>query len=164
MSTLSVALLKHAMTNTPHIIMLIGPPASGKSTWIQNNKQDHVIISTDDIIEMWGSELGLTYSEVWKTMFKDAERKMKEDYHQALMDNRNIIIDRTNMSKKIRSKLLFSVPENYWKYGIIFSASREELDRRLLQRPGKHIPAFVMDDMLERYEEPTLEEFDAIFV
>jgi predicted kinase len=159
------SMLKYARLGTPHVIMLIGAPASGKSTWILENNRDHTIISTDDLIDAWASEMGLTYSEAWKQGdLKDFERQAKASFHEALAADKNIIIDRTNMSKKIRRKFLVHIPKHYMIFGIVFKADREELDRRLLLRPGKYIPPYVMDDMLNRYEEPTEDEFDEVFV
>ena len=159
-----VSMVKHAMKNTPHCIMLVGAPASGKSSWILNNNQNHVIISTDNILEEWASKRGMTYSQAWKEAdLKKIEKQMKEEFHAALEAEQNIIIDRTNMSKKSRNKFLCHIPDNYWSYSIIFEVPREELNRRLLLRPGKHISDEVMDDILKRYEEPTNEEFDEVF-
>lgn len=149
---------------SPHVIILIGPPGSGKTSWIIKHRQDQIIISTDNLIEAWASERGLTYSEAWASApLGDIEKQMKAEYRAALLEDKNIIVDRTNMSKKIRHKLLCHVPTHYKKYAVLFEVDRKELDRRLLLRPGKHISAFVMASMMARYEEPTKEEFDEVF-
>jgi len=47
---------------------LVGVPASGKSTWVENQDwaKDYVIVSTDDFVEKYAADQGKTYNEVFK--------------------------------------------------------------------------------------------------
>ena len=48
--------------NTPELIVLIGLPGVGKSTWISNYLKDkteeYVIVSSDNYITKWAEEKG----------------------------------------------------------------------------------------------------------
>lgn len=146
----------------PWVKVLIGAPGSGKSTWIKNNVGDIddnvVIISSDDLLEKWGKVRGLTYSEAFnhaEFRFKDIETEMFSILDNAVANKNNLVIDRTNMSKKSRNRILSHVSKDYTRIAIVFNVDRKELDRRLAQRVGKHIPKNVVDGMLKSYEEPS---------
>jgi tRNA uridine 5-carbamoylmethylation protein Kti12 len=152
----------------PRLYMLIGVPGSGKSTWrnafLKSN--DAVIISSDDEIDAFAEDQGLTYSDAFKIVdFKKIDAKINADFSKAVKDKQDIIVDRTNMSKKSRSRFLSSLPANYEKHAIIFQCPEEELRRRLDKRAketGKFIPDQVLYTMLRNYQEPDLTEFDDI--
>lgn len=151
----------------PTITLLIGVPGSGKSTWTKNNTEGMTIVSSDDILEGFASHNGITYAEAWKRYHGEAETLFKEDLRAALLRGDHIIVDRTNMSKSTRNKILSQVPKSYLKYAALFQAERAEIDRRLTERAertGKVIGAEIVEDMLSRYESPTRDEFDEIFV
>ena len=42
----------------PKLYMLIGVPATGKSTWVEKHKGDALVISSDDLIEAYAAEQG----------------------------------------------------------------------------------------------------------
>ena len=88
----------------PHIIVLVGLPACGKSTFIQNGDfQNHEIISSDNLIEDYAKTVNKTYEEVFSEYIKIASRKILKIYDEALKSNKNIIIDRTNLTEKSRN-------------------------------------------------------------
>ena len=161
------------------MIMLIGPPGSGKSTYIagliavknllSNNNYQVAVISTDDIFEEMAKDTGITYSEAFgKFSYKEVEREMFNRLDRAIKENQNIIIDQTNMTVKSRARKLQKFPSNYSKEAVVFSVDRTELDRRLKQREtetGKSIPKHVVDSMLASYQEPTMDEgFNKIII
>lgn len=163
---------------THDLIMLIGLPGSGKSTYKTNflkNFPDFISLSTDDMIDKWGEENGKNYSEAFKILtenkgsdvpsLKNFEKKMFEDLKYHMEIGNSVIIDRTNMSANGRKKILVLVPSNYKKTAVVFKVKDEELARRLEKREqetGKHIPAFVLNMMKKNYQEPSSEEFDKI--
>ena len=148
----------------PKIIVLVGPPGSGKSTWTKkylSDNSDTVVASSDDILDQYAAKDGLTYSQAFDTYRDQAETEFKAALQQAIHDKKSIIVDRTNMSKKSRAKILGRIPKDYEKVAIVFDVPREELDKRLIQREydiGKSIPKHVVDMMASSYQPPTSDE------
>lgn len=148
----------------PTIYVLIGPPCSGKSTWInkflKNNKQDYSIISSDNHIERLAISDGLTYSEAWPKFIGQATAAAKQDLEGAKRDNKNIIVDQTNMSKKKRKSLLQGL-DHYHKIAVIFDCDTKTLIARneeRFKRTGKNIPENVIKDFLNKFDPVTKDE------
>ncbi len=166
----SIVWLRYAILNTtqPTITLMVGIPGSGKSFWVRHNAHDLTVISSDNLLELWAAEHGKTYSEAWGEpgLLKEIDKQMKADLALSLSKNEHIIVDRTNVSKGSRNKILSQVPKNYLRFAAVFKAARDVVDRRLDMRAkhtGKIIPPFVVDEMQKNYEPPT-DEFDEIFV
>jgi predicted kinase len=47
------------------LMVLVGPPSIGKSTWVEQNAPDAFIISRDDIVNEVGQKYGLTYDDMF---------------------------------------------------------------------------------------------------
>ena len=143
----------------PTMYMLIGVPASGKSTWREKYKGDALIISTDDLIEAYAADHGMTYNEVFKEQIKIATEVVKVEVQKAFAADKDVIWDQTNITKKSRASKLAMVPEHYRKTAVFFATPlEEEWQRRLNSRPGKSIPAYILDSMVEMLEMPELDE------
>jgi len=156
---------------TPEYIMLVGLPGSGKSTYIEhfvdeNPEKEYVVLGTDNIISSYADDEGLTYDQAMdKLGMKQPQKLFKIHIKQALNKRQNIIIDRTNLSRKARHNLLANVPKEYKKIAIVFNVDMKELKRRISQREkeiGKTIPQEVFTNMVARYEAPNSSEFDEI--
>lgn len=150
----------------PKITFLVGPPCSGKSTWIKNNNTTSVVVSTDDLISWYANKVGKTYDQVFASgLFNSFDKiftQMIKDYSS---EGKDIIVDRTNLTTKGREKLLSLVPENYEKHAVVFNTPLKVLlERNKLrsQETGKTIPEFVIKNMCNGRQEPTTEEFDVI--
>lgn len=151
----------------PILYMLIGVPASGKSTWIKGqnfNFDDLVVISTDKFIDAEAALTGKTYSEVFQSAIKKATHLMAEDLKMAIQDGSDIVWDQTNLTAKSRAGKLAQIPDTYHKIAVFFSTPDDaELRRRLDSRPGKTIPANIVMGMKSQLERPTQAEgFDQI--
>ena len=57
------------------MIVLVGPPSVGKSTWIKSNFPDAYIISRDDIVDLVSINYGWTYDDMFATPPEDAENR-----------------------------------------------------------------------------------------
>ena len=151
----------------PTITFLIGPPASGKSTWVQQNAKNSIIISRDDIVDKLRKPLGISYRDTFKdnNFQSEVNQKLKEHINNTLNSGKDIIVDMTNMSKKSRSNILSKVPENYTKNAIVFKGTRDELIKRLNKRKeetGKDVGINIFNDMISKFEMPDNNEFDNI--
>lgn len=145
---------------TPKLYMLIGVPGSGKSTWISNQDwtKDIPIVSSDRFIDEHAAKEGKTYNDVFADYVKIATKLMDNQVEICKANNTDIIWDQTNTSAKSRKSKLAKL-ENYEKIAVVFATpAKEELDKRLAQRVGKHIPSHVMESMIANLEMPTEEE------
>lgn len=152
------------------VYFLIGPPGIGKSTfrWTKLDPDGNCYVaSTDDIFESYGKKLDMSYNEAFGFFkFEAVQNIFITKLKEAIANNQDIIIDRTNMSKKSRRHILELFPAHYKKVAVVFDFSdRERLNNQLKKREledGKRIPEEVIDKMISSYEEPTQEEFNTI--
>ncbi len=151
------------------IIVLVGLPGSGKSTYVNKLLEEnigYVVISTDNIIENEAVRLGKTYSEVFKITIDSATKQASQNFQTSIKDCKNIIYDQTNLSLNKRKSILNQLLKNYNKIAIVFDIPLDTIKERLLKREketGKIIPLNIIEDMQKRFEMPTLEEgFDEI--
>lgn len=159
------------MDSQLYAYILIGLPGSGKSTWVEKFKASNIdknftVISSDAILEEIAKEKGLTYSDVYKDYVGMASSMMKENFRKSLENNRNIIWDQTNMSRKKRKGILSQLDDRYKKVAVDFSVKpnllKERLEFRAIQT-GKVIPWKIVEDMGSSYNPPSKEEgFDEI--
>jgi predicted kinase len=156
------------MTKTPTCYVLVGLPGAGKSTWVANQGFDWnrtVIASTDNYIERAAAAQGKTYSDVFKDEGKAAVAYMAETVVDAVRNQLDIVWDQTSTTPNTRTKKLRMLTPNYRKIAVVFATpDAAEHDRRLASRPGKHIPATVINQMKSQFVRPTREEgFDEIW-
>lgn len=139
--------------------ILMGVPGSGKSTWIKDGVYDRsnvVVASTDNFIEAEAARQCLTYSEVFTDNMKKAVAYMAKTVVDAVRNEYDIIWDQTSTTVASRLKKFRMLPASYEVIGIVFKTpDKEELERRLLSRPGKTIPGHVIRSMIAGWEEPT---------
>ena len=153
------------------LYVLVGLPASGKSTWvdkkISEDGREFVLLSTDVYIENIAKKCGTSYNIEFKDNVKDATRAMYDTLRYAKND-KNVIWDQTNLTVKKRKAILSQFSKDIYNvYAVIFKLDDDELMARLNKRSeleDKSIPQHVMDSMKKSYVEPTLDEgFDNIF-
>lgn len=145
-------------------IILVGLPGSGKSSWckkfLASQTDEYVIISSDDLVDAWAAEHGLTYDEAFK-ICPNFEKTINYAFREAMKSGKNIIVDRTCMSVKARRKWLSELTDSYEAEAVVFVVDDVELKRRLEARKaaiGKSIPEFVLKSMQNRYQAPSKEE------
>jgi predicted kinase len=150
--------------------ILVGVPGSGKSTWVENMiRSDSMkycsVISTDYYVEQYAESLGKTYSEVFEEYMPKAVEKMVEDVKFARDCDFNIIWDQTSTTVASRAKKFRMLPD-YRHIAVVFKTpSSAELQRRLLNRPGKNIPDHVLKGMIDGFVFPTKQEgYDQIWI
>lgn len=147
---------------TPELIMLVGAPCSGKSTWRRLNlSDDYVLIDTDSYIERRATEMGQTYEEVFKSEISNAEKDMMRRLRTAVAMCKNIVWDQTNMTRRARTRKLSLIPQFYNRAAVVFGLDEDELMRRNRQRAketGKRISETIIRSMLNSFEMPTGDE------
>lgn len=147
--------------------MLVGVPASGKSTWVRQNKDTNTLVaSSDDFIEKQAEKAGTTYSDVFDTFIKAANTYATETARKAFSDNMDLIWDQTNLTRNGRKQKLKMIPKEYKKVAVFFPTPHEDvLKKRLAGRPGKNIPDYVITSMSKTIEKPSKDEgFDEIII
>ena len=144
--------------------MLIGIPTSGKSTFSTNPKyKDYVRVSSDDILQEIAKQKNQSYNTIFKANIRFAQNAMIKILSKAIKDNKNIIWDQTNLTKKQRNEKLKYIPAEYTKTAVYFFVPLETALKRNTERPGKVIPPEILERMINEFELPTLEEgFDKI--
>ena len=144
------------MNNTLYIT--VGLPGSGKSTYVKNFIKDKEIeyLSSDSLRAVYGkSEEDQTVTPL---VFGHIKRKVDE----FLKDGKNVLVDATSVNRKERSDYINTAK----KYGakvvaIVFKMDRQGLIERNKKRGdqgGRVVPDWVIDKMLNKFEEPSYDE------
>ena len=128
---------------------LIGVPGAGKSTWIKNQiwALGMPVVGTDMYVEIEAHRQGKTYTEVFEEYMPIAVRLMVNHALTCQANNLDFIWDQTSTTVASRKKKLNTLlPLQYEHIAVVFKVPEpEELIRRLASRPGKNIPADVME-------------------
>lgn len=140
----------------PWVMILIGPPMSGKDTWIKSNPEleGAVMISRDQILlDVWGSD---NYDEAFSNADqKLVDRKLNQLLVETGKSEKNAIVNMTHMGRKRRKNNLSFFP-NHNKIAVIFPIlSDEEYERRNKKRQkeeNKYIPPKVLKSMISSYQ------------
>ena len=139
---------------------LIGVPGSGKSTWVKNQiwALGLSMVSTDNFVEAYAEQQGRTYTEVFEDYMPTAIDLMIQQVAFAQQHGHTVIWDQTSTTAASRRKKFRMLPD-YQHIAVVFKTpDPEELFRRLASRPGKIIPEEIVQDMIDRFEMPTLAE------
>ncbi len=155
------------LKNKKFLILLIGHPLVGKSTFIKNklNNLDFNLISRDNIM----LELSSTkeYNKAWDEVnHKEVDRILNKRIDNSILNNESVVIDMTNLTKK-RRKGFINRFNDYYKVGILFDIlSSDEIKSRNEKRnneESKYINESIINTMISSYQTPTKEEgFDKI--
>lgn len=154
----------------PYILVLIGPPLVGKSTWIRENfiskDIDVNVISRDQLVmDLYGSD---DYNKAFKEVNqKEVNSMLERSFVEASQNGDNVIVDMTNLTSKRRKSTLNYFGDEYQKVAVIFPpVDWEEIKRRNEKREKeeqKTIPEHVIKNMLSSYQPVKEEEgFDKI--
>jgi predicted kinase len=146
-------------------IILVGPPLSGKSTWVKKNAPNHLILSRDEIT----LELGKTdnYNEAFLSVDHDLVNKIYiQKQKDALKSGQNLVFDLTHMSEKSRRRSLQGLPKQMKRKAVMFLTGYDTLIKRNEIRgkeQNKWMNQYVMLNMMSRLSMPMKSEgFDEI--
>ena len=154
----------------PFIELLCGISNSGKSTYVKDqfpNGFNGLVLSRDSLVLEYGT--GSTYNECWISLTKDLHKQIDDKLHiqykKALDNNKNIIVDMTNLTKDRRNLWLKHLPDKYIKNIRLFTTSLDVIKKRnMAQAENKFIPENVLDDMSKRFQSPELNEFNELII
>jgi predicted kinase len=153
---------------SPYVILLIGPPLSGKTTWINNNfnRDSFELISRDEIIlDLYGTD---DYNTAFKNVDqREVDRILVNKLSESSKSKKNVIIDMTHMTSKRRKYNLSFFGKDYYKLAVIFPILKDEEyfernNKRTLEEK-KTIPISVIKGMISTYKPIEKDEsFDKI--
>ena len=151
------------------LIILVGIPGSGKSTWIKNNKDKYLgktkVISRDEIRFALVAE-DEDYFSKEKEVYKEFIRQIKEGINEHYD---TIFVDATHFNRGSRTKLLRSLGSSLKGVEVNAVVIRPSLEITLAQnaqRTGrKFVPENIIKDYYNKFEIPSEEEgFDEIWI
>ncbi len=113
------------------LIVLVGPPGSGKSTWAHQNRHGVVHVSQDDLID------AITpggFDHMYRSVYRAAEDAVAR---AALQAGHIVIVDRTNRTRAHRERWLALAREAACPaIAVVMSTSEELCRERNAKRPG----------------------------
>jgi predicted kinase len=147
----------------PYVIILIGPPLSGKTTWIRKNfePESFELISRDEIVlDLHGNG---DYNTAFKTVDqKEVDRILVNKILASAKEKKNVIIDMTHMTSKRRKYNLSFFDDEYYKLAVIFPILKDEeyvsRDKKRTEEENKSIPMHVVKNMISSYQPVSKEE------
>lgn len=142
------------------LLILVGPPASGKSTWGKEfaSANGVVYVSTDSIRAEIGK--GESDQSVSGAAFAVARNRVT----RALSTGKNVMIDATSVDTKARKDWIgLGRQFNAYIIAVAFEVPKEELFRRNAQRE-RHVPEEIIEKFVARYQRPTVNEVDKVIV
>jgi predicted kinase len=145
----------------PFVIILIGPPLSGKTTWIRENFPTTEVISRDEIVmEVYGSR---NYTEAFKSVDqKEVDKVLAQKFLDANKEKKNVIVDMTHMVSKRRKQNLNYFTDDYYKLGVIFPILSDDeyvkRNQKRIEQENKDLPMGIVKSMISSYQPITSDE------
>ncbi len=141
----------------PYVIILIGPPLSGKTTWINKNfePESFELISRDQIVlDLHGEN---DYNTAFKSVDqKEVDRVLVNKLSTTAKERKNAIVDMTHMNSKRRKYNLSFFGSEYYKLAVIFPILKDEeyvvRDKKRTEEEQKSIPMYVIKNMISSYQ------------
>lgn len=142
-----------------NLVVMVGLPGSGKTTYSKEYFPDYQRLSSDDLLEEIARRSGKTYNEVYKSHIALTDTQFMLNLRLAIAKGADIVVDRTNLSKRSRSRILTPLIElqrvaDYNVTAILMNTDLDVIKARLKAREkeGKTIPEAVMNQMTMLYE------------
>lgn len=150
----------------PFVIILVGPPLSGKTTWIRNNFPNTKVISRDEtLMEVYGSR---NYTEAFNNVDqKEVDRVLTQKFIDANAAKESVIVDMTHMASKRRKQNLDYFTNDYYKLAVIFPILSDEeyakRNQKRIEEENKDLPMRIVKSMISSYQPISKEEgFDKV--
>lgn len=138
----------------PMMILMIGLPRSGKSTFVNNvlSSANYICISADNIREELTGDKSIQSNdkEVWKLLY--------EKFDSAIKNKENIVVDNTNLKIKYRKRFVDPALKN--NYFVIYASFMNIDEDIILDRIEKtNFPINIYHRMKAGFENFTEEEW-----
>jgi predicted kinase len=141
------------------LLVLVGPPGSGKSTWARQNGSGAVQISQDGLIDAITPD---GFDHVYRPVYRAAEDAVAR---AALEDGHTVIVDRTNRTRRHRERWIRIAREADAPAIAVEMRAPASLcrERNRARDAGRRLSEDRMDRMLAAHEAVSLDEgFSAI--
>jgi len=143
--------------NTPKLIVMCGLPRAGKSTWIELNKVDEIVVSNDWIREnIFQNHYSRSINpSIW--MITDSVLRI------LLGQGKSVILDGVNLTKRTRKEFLDTAKECGAKTEIVFLTTdiRECIERNTTDHK---LPHDKLTTMCLSLEMPSEDEADILTI
>ncbi len=145
----------------PFVMLLIGPPLSGKTTWIKNNFPNTEVISRDELV------MEVAQTRDYNKAFAEVDQKLVDQILQerllkSSMDEKSVIVDMTNMTIKRRLSTLKYFGDNFYRVAVIFPILSDEeyqiRNQKRISEENKDLPLRIIKRMISSYQPISKEE------
>lgn len=148
----------------PFVMILIGPPLSGKSTFIKNNFTKDIddkryidvkVISRDQIVlDLSGTD---NYDYAFQTVsHRDVDAELHRQLEEAADNGKNVIVDMTNLSSKRRKGTLSYFDDSFTKIAVIFPILDWDVymhrNEERKEKESKNISEKLLKNMIKSYQ------------
>lgn len=136
-----------------NFVMMVGLPGCGKSTYSNKLAQQGFVVYSSDAIR---NELNMHENTQTAKVFEIMHKRIKV----AMQENKDIVYDATNLSRKRRMAYLESIKKyNYHKICYLFIVPLEVcMERNALRTGYARVPDHVYNNMLRAFQIPMIEE------
>jgi len=145
------------------LILVMGCPGAGKSTFLKNHVDEGTIISRDEVRYSMVSENEEYFSKE-KAVFKEFVKQIQENLAKGI----NVYADATHLTQKSRHKLLAAIKVEPSETDLIWiNTSEKECIKHNENRIGTrgYVPEDVLHRMFLSIQRPNLDEgFDKIYI
>ena len=139
--------------NKPILYLTCGMPGSGKSTWLENHKEElDFIIHSSDFIR---SELGdINDQSQNELVFNTLHKRVKED----LLNGKNVAYDATSLNRRKRLSFLREIQDIPCEKICVLFATPIEICKVNNANRERKVPEEVIDRMIRNFEVPCVQE------
>jgi len=168
--TENIQVTKHAVNNKTNILnILVGPPCSRKSSWVEKHNDNAIVISRDSCVQEIGKKYNkhnyddsydLTYNNEDIKKEVDNLEKHKEDIAKNSI-NKNIIIDNPNLKYKNRKEWIDMFKDTHTVVVTIFLPSFDDIiicTQKRSDKINKTVTKQIILEKLEYFSYPLLSE------
>lgn len=146
------------------VVMMIGLPGSGKSTFIEKGIDGDFVVVSRDIIR---AELGFCKLGEKVVLSEDKEKQVTEAEHNkmvnAIRDGKTLVIDNINLKRKYRDAYhrLFKDYNITWNYIYVQAL---DLDVNVERRSDAHMDKKIFENIVKSFDWPTSDECNSLTI